>query len=322
VETNVSDSALGRVTENELHHYYPVLHGLELKRKENYHKYKELVIQAYLLEFLTVQLIPEVKCALSVNGFTSSRLRYLIRCYSGLGLPFHLVIESDCDQNMSFTPHNDFHVSIRDFPHIVLEVNSQPNESDQFRMLLQAACLARIGNWLRDPTHNEPIVIMAIYIDDQFKAYQHIVYQPNGSIEVVFHWVLTESLWLMQYFSFKVEYTTRIFDLTIPKAAFEFIFQLYNFFSVAENDNRHLHRPKPRLAEAKESVARKQYPPITTFTKRKREDDQESTKKSKSDSDTSSHGGEEDSLAILQFRGRLRERDIHPLRRYQSNSRY
>src|SRR6266436_1405434 len=81
---------------------------------------------------------------------------------------------------------------------------STPNpEGDEFRMLLQAACFARIGNWLRDRTHDKPIVIMAIYISKDFMARQHVVYQPDvNSMAVVFHWVFTESLWLMQYFSF------------------------------------------------------------------------------------------------------------------------
>jgi len=95
---------------------------------------------------------------------------------------------------MKYTPRSDFRMSINDFPHIVLEVNSQTNGGDEFGMLLQAACISRIGNSLRDPshpTHDEPIVIMAIYIDKEFKARQHIVCQPNvgsGSIEVVFNW--------------------------------------------------------------------------------------------------------------------------------------
>jgi len=37
-------------------------------------------------------------------------------------------------------------------------------------MLLQAARLSRIGNWLRDPTYDEPIAIMAIYIGKGFKV--------------------------------------------------------------------------------------------------------------------------------------------------------
>jgi hypothetical protein len=123
-------------------------------------------------------------------GFTSSRL-HLITFDSDKHLLFPLLIESDdCDEKMTYTPRSDFSVSIRDFPHLVLEVNSQKaNRSDENRMLLQAACFSRISNWLRGPTHDKPIVIMAIYIDKDFNACQHILYQPNvESIEVVFNW--------------------------------------------------------------------------------------------------------------------------------------
>ncbi len=89
---------------------------------------------------------------------------------------------------MRYTPHNDFHMSIRSFPHIILGVNSKPNGSDEFHMLLQAACISRIGNWLRASTSDKPIIIMAVYIDKEFKAHQHILCQPDvGSIEVVFN---------------------------------------------------------------------------------------------------------------------------------------
>jgi len=75
---------------------------------------------------------------------------------------------------------------IKDFPHLLLEVNSQPNESDRFRMLLQASCIARIGNWLRASTSGKPIIIMAIYIDKYFEAMQYLLYQPDvGSTEVM-----------------------------------------------------------------------------------------------------------------------------------------
>jgi hypothetical protein len=90
---------------------------------------------------------------------------------------------------MSYTPRSDFRLSIRDFPHIILEVNSEANGGDGFSMLLQAASITRIGNWLRASTSDKPIVIMAIYIDERFKAHQHILYQSDvGSIEVVFNW--------------------------------------------------------------------------------------------------------------------------------------
>jgi len=86
---------------------------------------------------------------------------------------------------------------------------------------------------------------------------------------------------------FKVEYVTKIFDLTVPQVAFEFIFQVYNFFSVAEADNVHLHQPETRLAEVKRSVAQKNYP---TFSHIKRRQEESHSL------DTPAEGGEEDSF--------------------------
>ncbi|KAH9989078.1 hypothetical protein BJV74DRAFT_457961 [Russula compacta] len=100
--------------------------------------------------------------------FTSSPLRCLIRCDSRLGLRFHLVIETS-GQTMSYTPHSDFQITINNFPHIILEVNSRGNGGDEHRMLLQAACIARIGIWLRVSTTVKPIVIVAIYIEESLR---------------------------------------------------------------------------------------------------------------------------------------------------------
>jgi len=62
--------------------------------------------------------------------------------------------------------------------------------------------------------------------------------------------------------SFKVEYETTVFDLTVPQNAFKFIFQLYNFLSAAKADNDGFHEPARRLADAKDSVARRRYPTL------------------------------------------------------------
>jgi hypothetical protein len=70
-------------------------------------------------------------------------------------------------------------------------------------MLLEASCFCRIGNWLRaaTPGNPKPIVIMAVYIDKDFTAFQYLVYQPDvGSTKVMFN-SLKGSLCLMQYFS-------------------------------------------------------------------------------------------------------------------------
>jgi hypothetical protein len=69
----------------------------------------------------------------------------------------------------------------------------------------------------------------------------------------------------------KVEYETAAFDLTVPQAAFKFIFQLYNFLSASKADNDGFHEPARRLVDAKDSIARRGYPTLNN-TKRKRDE--------------------------------------------------
>ena len=75
---------------------------------------------------------------------------------------------------------SDFHMRIRNFPHLILEVASQSSERDKYRLLLQASCLARIGNKLLKQDA-EPIIVMAVYIDNAFHAFQYLLYQPDAS---------------------------------------------------------------------------------------------------------------------------------------------
>ncbi|KAI0252823.1 hypothetical protein BJV78DRAFT_271034 [Lactifluus subvellereus] len=95
----------------------------------------------------------------------------------GSQFPFHLVVKTP-DEIFKYTPRSDFRMHIRDFPHLLLEVTSQRDEGDRYRMLLQASCLVRLGNSLRASTSKEPIVIMAVYINKFFEASQYLLYQP------------------------------------------------------------------------------------------------------------------------------------------------
>ena len=90
---------------------------------------------------------------------------------------------------------------------------------------------------------------------------------------------------------FKVEFITKHFDLTDPQSAFEFIFRVYNFLSVAKADNDNLERPKHQLLHAKESVAQKNYPTFTSAKRKHGEDQKTPPKKSKPTPGTSAGGG-------------------------------
>jgi hypothetical protein len=174
------------VTEDELIHYASIFRASGLREKAIFEQDKESHTRALLVEFVQrLRSVLDNSWGLSVNRCFTPRFRYLIRCDSRSQIPFHLVVETP-GQKSRYTPRSDFHMCIGDFPHLLLEVNSQSNESDRFRMLLQASCISRIGNWLRASTSGEPIVIMAVYIDKHFKATQYVLCQPDaGSTKVV-----------------------------------------------------------------------------------------------------------------------------------------
>src|SRR4051794_32036107 len=58
--------------------------------------------------------------------------------------PFPLVISfTESGAKVMYTPRSDALLRVQDVPHMILELASNPEENDRYRMLLQAACLAR-----------------------------------------------------------------------------------------------------------------------------------------------------------------------------------
>ena len=92
---------------------------------------------------------------------------------------FPLIVELP-SLKRQYTPKSDASLRINNFPHLLLEVISDQAQSDCNRMLLQAACLARLGGALRRDAAN-PFIVSAIYIDDELCAKWHFVYQPLTS---------------------------------------------------------------------------------------------------------------------------------------------
>ena len=127
-------------------------------------------------------------------------LCYLTRGDSRTQLPFYLIVETP-KEKLKYSPRSDFHMCIKNFPHVLVKVNSNQFEYDRYRLLLQASCICRIGNWLRASTTGKPIIIMAVYIDQSYQADQYLVYQPDVKSTKVALNRLTGSFWLMQSFS-------------------------------------------------------------------------------------------------------------------------
>ena len=108
-------------------------------------------------------------------------------------------------------------------------------------MLLQAACLARLGNALNQE-RKHPFIVSEIYIDDQLRARWYFVYQPDYYCKVDLAGCCSLLI------SWQVGCVKESFDLKKAERAFYFVFWLYNFVSLAIEDSN---PPNPLLNVAK-----------------------------------------------------------------------
>ena len=84
------------------------------------------------------------------------------------------------NEKAEYTPRSDALLCINHFPHLILEIVSEGNQSDRVRLLLQAACLARLGNKLGQNSKS-PLIISAIYINNDLAAEWNFVHQSQAS---------------------------------------------------------------------------------------------------------------------------------------------
>jgi len=107
------------------------------------------------------------------------------------------------------------------------------DESDRYRMLVQAGALVRVIN----STQNEnSFICMAVYITRSIVAERFLVYQPDRNASRVNGQLFNSvSLQLISSFS-QVEYVRDIFRLTVPYEAFQFFFELHNLPSTFPPD--------------------------------------------------------------------------------------
>ena len=102
----------------------------------------------------------------------------------------HSLIVDSSNKPYKYNPVSDAALRVNNFLRLVLEITSQKNQSDRCRMLLQAACLARLGNDVLNKNRKHPFIVSAIYIDDQLCAAWYFVYQPNTSSAAV--WLILQ----------------------------------------------------------------------------------------------------------------------------------
>ena len=92
---------------------------------------------------------------------------------------FPLIAERDSKQHQ-YTPKSDASLRIGNFPHLILEVIFDQAQPDCSHMLLQAACLARLGNALKQESAG-PFIVSAIFIGAGPHAEWYLVYQPSAA---------------------------------------------------------------------------------------------------------------------------------------------
>ena len=98
--------------------------------------------------------------------------------------PLFVDVDYPHDSKYSYNPRSDAELRFSNFPLLILEVISNENETDRTRLLLQASCLARLGNALRESavqnsTDGNPFIAAAVYINSELQADWYRVYQPN-----------------------------------------------------------------------------------------------------------------------------------------------
>jgi len=168
---------------------------------------------------------------------------------------------------------NDFRLEIGHFSRCLLEVVSVKkarleDQTDLWRMILQASCLARLGNKMRHKTE-DPVVIVAIYIDSQLQVHEYLVYQPDTSNKKV-RTQTVPSVKLMTRRLLQVLYSETSYSLIQAEEAFEFIFRLYNLLSRVIDDSRNLKGPMTETTKIINEFS-DQYPSLTSGRKRKRD---------------------------------------------------
>ena len=81
------------------------------------------------------------------------------------------------EKKYRYTPQNDFHVSVDQLTSLLVEVQSDKNERDRYRMLLKAACAARLGRHL----YNDLFIVVALYIQNSGTVTRYFVFQRNSA---------------------------------------------------------------------------------------------------------------------------------------------
>ncbi|KAH9962518.1 hypothetical protein BGW80DRAFT_865225 [Lactifluus volemus] len=137
--------------------------------------------------------------------------------------PFSLIVNANSiereGKHYRHTPRSDFHLSVDRLVSLLVEVQSEKSEGDRYRMLLQAACVARLGRQLLDDDESNPFIVVALYVKNNGTALRYLVFQPDRLDP-------------------NVSYIEDVQDWTQPSQLFGALFDMYNLTSVIQNERR------------------------------------------------------------------------------------
>ncbi|KAI9435402.1 hypothetical protein BJY52DRAFT_1197588 [Lactarius psammicola] len=202
------ETEMRRVTAVELLHYLDTLVDQHLSSKEAYRGRAASHMYSLLRRFAITSPPPR-----------SPMFKFDVPWYFGLVVEVGQTLHK-------YTPRSDIFMSIEDFPHLLIEISSdKTNKRDKSRMLLQAACLVRLGNRLITD-NSSTFFVKAIYINYDYHADEYTLYQKGSEPD-------------------KVEYCKRPFNFSNRRDLFTLVFRTYNLL----HSTRALHARLPRLSE-------------------------------------------------------------------------
>ncbi|KAI0277113.1 hypothetical protein BGY98DRAFT_981874 [Russula aff. rugulosa BPL654] len=92
--------------------------------------------------------------------------------------PFKLIVSVEHPKNeYHYTPRSDFSVFIDKLACLLVEIQSDEDQSDRNRMLLQAACAARLGRQM----YNNTFIVVALYIETSGRVIRYFIFQRDDA---------------------------------------------------------------------------------------------------------------------------------------------
>jgi hypothetical protein len=125
--------------------------------------------------------------------------------HSRASWPHKLIVSVKSEKGYHYTPRSDFHVSVGQLASLLVKVQSNKNEDDRYRMLLHAACAARLGRHF----YNNLFIVMALYITTDGTVKRYFVFQPDSADRRVCTFESKQSVRFLTTFRFPMSRTNK-----------------------------------------------------------------------------------------------------------------